>query len=938
MLFEVYQPNEIPEDINTQKLYDKYWDKKVAMIRTGALSHLDEGKKRKAKEVKEDLTKNIASEMLTSKQITLREIDIKKIKDEMQGDYYSKIQSIEVKDSKGPIIATQIIKELILEYNTIIDDAYHDLLDEGVLRAQEDSVEFFHQSFFEYVAARALIEKEDKKQLKYLLNNATLLENRAIIQEVILYAKRKKKDEIAYKLLKRLSETNLYTKIFAIDLLKHIENITEEDIKICQHLTEDEIKIRTYLADSLGLITPIHPDLASMLFKKLSKDKDEYVRKGVTGALPKLYDVNPDLASTLIEKLHSDHPYVRKGVAEALPKLYGVNPGLALALIKKLSKDKNEYVRKSVAEALPKLYGVNPGLALTLIKEFLSQDRSIFAIIGLSEALNKLCDVNPDLASTLIEKLSNDEDPWVQMVIEKTLFKLCDVNPDLASMLIEKLGKDRDEEEEWNEFKARPGIYGRYRLLILFYLDPDLASRLTKKICKYEDPVVRSSAAEALSKLCDVNPDLASTLIEKLSNDEDFIARSGAAKALSKLCDVNPDLASTLIEKLSNDKYLLVRKTVAEALPKFCDVYPDFASTLVEKLSNDKCSLLRSDAANALSKLFEVNPDLASSLIDKLSNDKDGEVRRYAAKALLKFDELYPNKARALIKKLKDLEDMDIQKAIKEIIEKREKRHLDRYDLIKKGKDRMRRQEIKIEESTEVESTQKIIGGEGEQIAKIKKGEKIRSKQFIGDEKKKTADSQEFLENLHIENLKKSAKNVQMYCQRQLDAFFASDDIYFRFFTNHASLHSQTILKILKELLLDVELKNDYEYYLLYTAAYAHDIGMLPQKTNGEFEDYTKQEVVEKVRKEHSERSAEHIKKNWREMEMLEKTHSVHLADICKAHSSKVDINKVPERAECVIDGEKVEIRWRFLAALIRLADALDADYNRIPPEFILKP
>nr|CBH38987.1 hypothetical protein BSM_24640 [uncultured archaeon] len=219
------------------------------------------------------------------------------------------------------------------------------------------------------------------------------------------------------------------------------------------------------------------------------------------------------------------------------------------------------------------------------------------------------------------------------------------------------------------------------------------------------------------------------------------------------------------------------------------------------------------------------------------------------------------------------------------------------------------------------------VGGEGAQVKNINTEE----------QKKLPSDSPEILENIHNENLKKSAENVQRYCQRLLDAFYASDDIYFRFFTNHASLHSQTILKLLKELLFDVNLKNDYEYYLLYTAAYAHDIGMLPQKTNGEYEDYTKQEVVEKARKEHSVRSAEHIKRNGREMGILEKTHSVHLAEICKAHSSKVAINIIPERAECVIDGEKVEIGWRFLAALIRLADALDADYNRIPPEFIIK-
>jgi hypothetical protein len=50
-----------------------------------------------------------------------------------------------------------------------------------------------------------------------------------------------------------------------------------------------------------------------------------------------------------------------------------------------------------------------------------------------------------------------------------------------------------------------------------------------------------------------------------------------------------------------------------------------------------------------------------------------------------------------------------------------------------------------------------------------------------------------------------------------------------------------------------------------------------------------------------------------------------------------VDINIIPEKAECVIDGEKLEITWKSLAALIRLVDALDVDYNRIPPELITK-
>ena len=250
MLFEVYQPNEIPEDINIQKLYDRYWAKKVAEIRIGALSHLDEGKKRKAEKVKENLAKNIASEMFASKQITLSKSNIENIKGRMQEDY-STVQYAEVKTSTDVTI-TQIIKELIVEYNTIIDDAYHDLLDEGVLREQEDLVEFFHQSFFEYSVARSIIEEDNpirqKRLLKKFLSNITSLGNRAIILQVILYAKRREEDEIAQKILKKLSIKNFYTKIFAIDLLKHVENITEREFKIYQKLIKEK-KVRKYFEE-----------------------------------------------------------------------------------------------------------------------------------------------------------------------------------------------------------------------------------------------------------------------------------------------------------------------------------------------------------------------------------------------------------------------------------------------------------------------------------------------------------------------------------------------------------------------------------------------------------------------------------------------------------------------------------------------------------------
>ena len=665
MLFEVYQPNEIPEDINTQKLYDRYWDKKIAEIRIGALSHLDEGKKRKAEELKEELTKNIASEMLACKQITLRKSDIKDIKDEMREDY-SKIQYAEVKNSTDVKII-QIIKKLIIEYDSIIDDAYHDLLDEGVLRAQDDSIEFFHQSFFEYAEARALIEDQSRRSLlKDLLSNITSLDNSGIIQQLILYAKRKKKDEIAYEFLKKLAKADLYTKILAIDLLKHIENVAEEDVKIYQSLTKDKGEVRKYLAKSLNVVIPKHQKLAIGLIKTFSKDEDGYVREAAANALPKLLEVNPELAIGLIKTFSSkdEHWYVRGAAANALPKLLEVNPELAIGLIKTFSsKDEviHWYVQLGAAEALSKLTEVNPELATGLI-ETLSKDEDGYARLATAGALSKLLEVNPELAIGLIETLSKDEDEGVRGAAAEALSKLLGVNPELAIELIKTFSKDED---------GGVRLAAAEVLSKLLEVNPELATGLIKTFSKDEDGDVRgTAAAEALPKLLEVNPELATGLIETLSKDEYGYVREAAAEALPKLLEVNPELATGLIETLSKDEDGGVRLGAAGALPKLLEVNPELAIGLIKTLSKDEDGYVRLGAAGALPKLLEVNPELAIGLIKTLSKDEDGYVRLGAAGALSKLLEVNSELATGLIETLSKDEDWYVRGAAAEALSK----------------------------------------------------------------------------------------------------------------------------------------------------------------------------------------------------------------------------------------------------------------------------
>nr|MCR5852279.1 HD domain-containing protein [Methanophagales archaeon] len=112
---------------------------------------------------------------------------------------------------------------------------------------------------------------------------------------------------------------------------------------------------------------------------------------------------------------------------------------------------------------------------------------------------------------------------------------------------------------------------------------------------------------------------------------------------------------------------------------------------------------------------------------------------------------------------------------------------------------------------------------------------------------------------------------------------------------------------------------------MLKCGAWLHDIGMLMR----EGENIYNPEVCNRIRKEHHKRSAEYISKHWREIGLSDETEATIIQWICYAHSSKVNINEVPE--EIPTAGENV--RTRLLAALLRLADALDCREDRLPPE-----
>lgn len=151
-------------------------------------------------------------------------------------------------------------------------------------------------------------------------------------------------------------------------------------------------------------------------------------------------------------------------------------------------------------------------------------------------------------------------------------------------------------------------------------------------------------------------------------------------------------------------------------------------------------------------------------------------------------------------------------------------------------------------------------------------------------------------------------------------------------YTRHGIDHSERIIDALGSLLIDYpSLLNDYECFVLISAAYLHDIGMqspthagLPLKI-----EYSLDEM-NKIRENHNISSAKMIEESVSGKLKITfglgecKEFAKSIAIISKYHRN-IDINQLKDSS---IAGK--EIKLPLLASLLRLADELDSDYRRV--------
>jgi len=216
-----------------------------------------------------------------------------------------------------------------------------------------------------------------------------------------------------------------------------------------------------------------------------------------------------------------------------------------------------------------------------------------------------------------------------------------------------------------------------------------------------------------------------------------------------------------------------------------------------------------------------------------------------------------------------------------------------------------------------------------------------------------------------IERLKE--KNANFYARltnniSKIDKYLEGATL--PFYTTHGIEHSESLIDTFDKLLPHniKEDMNALEIFILLSSAYFHDVGMAVKldDVDSQQPDQCKKDYDEKldfIRRTHAERTYRFImKKETREKFDLDKGIASVLADICRAHSDnkykdkdeicnsniypfehkkgiektfKILLQKEPLKAV-----NKYKVRIHFLAALLKLCDELDINYQRAYEKF----
>ena len=165
------------------------------------------------------------------------------------------------------------------------------------------------------------------------------------------------------------------------------------------------------------------------------------------------------------------------------------------------------------------------------------------------------------------------------------------------------------------------------------------------------------------------------------------------------------------------------------------------------------------------------------------------------------------------------------------------------------------------------------------------------------------------------------------HIESEVTSVMSNSRIFFPTYTNHDFKHLHNVEDIIDKMLSEKIKKelSDEEIFCLLSAAWLHDIGMIP--ANDEKEKYEnmspdeRKEYSKKVRHEHNIRSKSYIENNKKKLNIDDFEADI-IGNISKGHR-KVDLGEYQDTYS------KTKIRVSTLSAILRLGDECDVSHNR---------
>jgi len=182
------------------------------------------------------------------------------------------------------------------------------------------------------------------------------------------------------------------------------------------------------------------------------------------------------------------------------------------------------------------------------------------------------------------------------------------------------------------------------------------------------------------------------------------------------------------------------------------------------------------------------------------------------------------------------------------------------------------------------------------------------------------------------------ATRIRDWCEDKLEFIHSRGKM--RYYTAHGIRHSKRVLRFATELLqaFPLQMSDPFSFFVMYTAAYCHDLGMMLR----EEEDPECEKTFESVRKTHGRRIWDLMMGNqerrlppmWRAMGFACEREALVVANLCALHqkSAEGEIQRLPLSQSLFLDGGMISVPSRALAVFLRLSDSLDCDETRLPP------